>query len=139
VYWVAHHRRRDFSVGLPTVKAIIGDKFIPGWLDYYLAAIGYDAQQTQEPVVPGRRDNLYAPLPGDYGARGEFSHRALNFSFQAWLNRYRAWVALGGLGLAAWWWQGRSIRSLLENGAARSRRASPRSFFRSSFDMPAHR
>src|SRR5690349_12487852 len=87
VYWVAHHRRRDFSVGLPTVKAIVGDKFIPGWLDHYLASIGYDAQQTPQPVDPGRPNNLYQPLPGDYGARGECSHRPLNFSLQAWLNR----------------------------------------------------
>jgi hypothetical protein len=135
VYWVAHHRRRDFSVGLPTVKAIVGNKFIPGWLDHYLAAIGYESQQTQQPVEPGRPDNLYAPLPGDYGARGEFSDQALNFSMQAWLNRYRTWLALGGLGLAAWWWQGRG-RS---NAAPTSMRASTHSFPRSSFDMPVSR
>ena len=134
-YWAAHHPRRDFAVGLPTVKAIIGDKFIPGWLDHYLAAIGYESQQTREPVEPGRPDNLYAPLPGDYGARGEFSDRALNFSVQAWLNRYRGWLALGGLGLAAWWWQGR----LASKGSARTLRSPARSFARSSFDVPVGR
>lgn len=116
VYWAAHHRRREFSIGYPTVQAIIGDKFIPGWLDHYLAAIGYESQQTQEPVRPGRPDNLFAPLPGDYGARGEFSDRALGFSLQAWLNRHRGWLALGGLGLAAWWWQARREAT----GAART-------------------
>ena len=135
VYWVAHHRRRDFSVGLPTVKAIIGDKFIPGWLDHYLAEIGYEAQQTHEPVPRGRPNNLYTPLPGDYGARGTFSHRALNFSLQAWLNRYRGWLAVGGLGLAAWWWQGRSA----SRASAPPMRASPGSLSRSSFDVPAIR
>jgi NADP-dependent 3-hydroxy acid dehydrogenase YdfG len=104
VYWAAHHRRREFSVGFPTVKAIIGDKFIPGLLDHYLASIGYESQQTREPVSPGRPDNLHTPLPGDYGARGEFSDRAVDYSLQAWLNRHRGWLALGGLGLAAWWW-----------------------------------
>ncbi|HKR79419.1 MAG TPA: SDR family oxidoreductase [Nitrospira sp.] len=134
-YWAAHHPRRDFAVGLPTVKAIIGDKFIPGWLDHYLAAIGYESQQTREPVQPGRPDNLYAPLPGDYGARGEFSDRALDFSVQAWLNRYRGWLALGGLGLAAWWWQGR----LASKGSARTLRSPTRFFARSSFDVPVGR
>jgi hypothetical protein len=52
VYWAAHHRRRAFAVGFPTVQAIIGDKFIPGTLDHYLAYIGYESQQTQEPVQP---------------------------------------------------------------------------------------
>lgn len=108
VYWAAHHRRREFAVGYPTVQAIVGDKFIPGLLDHYLARVGYEAQQTQEPVQPDRLDNLYNPMPGDYyGARGEFSDRALDYSIQSWANRYRGWLALGGLGLAAWWWRGR--------------------------------
>ena len=134
-YWAAHHERRDFAVGFPTVKAIVGDKFIPGWLDHYLAAIGYESQQTQEPVQPGRPDNLYAPLPGDYGARGEFSERALDFSMQAWINRYRGWLALGGLGLAAWWWQGRA-RS---QGSPQAFRGGARSFSRSSCDVAVSR
>jgi NADP-dependent 3-hydroxy acid dehydrogenase YdfG len=134
VYWAAHHRRREFSVGYPTVQAIIGDKFIPGLLDHYLASIGYEAQQTQEPVRPGRPDNLYGPLPGDYGARGEFSHRALDYSVQAWLNRYRGWLALAGLGLAGWWWRGRPSR----NGLPILRKSSPM-IVRNSFGVPVAR
>jgi NADP-dependent 3-hydroxy acid dehydrogenase YdfG len=134
VYWVAHHRRREFSVGFPTVKAIIGEKFIPGWLDYYLAAIGYEAQQTQEPVEPGRRDNLYKPLPCDYGARGEFTQRAREYSVQVWLNRYRAWLALGTLGLAGWCWQ--VLRNT--NGAPWRRSSSP-TIARNTFGVPVAR
>jgi NAD(P)-dependent dehydrogenase (short-subunit alcohol dehydrogenase family) len=107
VYWTAHHRRREFTVGSSSVKAIIGDKFIPGILDHYLARVGYDAQQTQEPVQPDRPNNLYEPLPGDYGARGEFSERAYDYSIQSWANRYRGWLTFGGLGLVAWWWRTR--------------------------------
>ena len=135
VYWAAHHRRREFAVGFPTVQAIIGDKFIPGWLDYYLAYIGYESQQTQEAIQPGRRDNLYAPLPGDYGARGEFSHRALEFSVQSWINRYRGWLAVASLGLAAWWWQSRAGR----NSAARAFERSSRGYAHLSFDVPVTR
>jgi len=135
VYWAAHHRRRDFAVGYPTVQAIIGDKFIPGWLYYFLACIGYESQQTHEPVQPGRPDNLYSPLPGDYGARGEFSARALDHSVQAWMNRHRGWLALAGMGLTAWWWQGRS-RS---NDTPRFRPRSASAVSARSFDVPVTR
>lgn len=101
VYWVAHHPRREFTIGMSAVRAIIGDKFIPGLLDRYLAAVGYDAQQTNEPVDPDRPNNLYDPLPGDYGARGRFDDRSVDYSAQAWANRYRGWLALGGLSVAA--------------------------------------
>ena len=84
VYWVAHQSRREFTIGWPAVQAIVGDKCIPGLLDHYLAAMGYDAQQTNESVDPDRPNNLYDPLPGDYGARGRFDYHAINYSVQAW-------------------------------------------------------
>lgn len=105
VYWLAHHPRREFAVGYPTVQAILGDKFFPGMLDHYLAAVGYEAQQTAVPVDPDRPDNLYEPLPGDYGARGRFSEQAHDDSAQVWANKNRSWLAFGGLGVLAWWWR----------------------------------
>ena len=101
VYWVAHHPRREFTIGLSAVQAILGDKFVPGLLDHYLAIVGYEGQQTQEYVDPKRPNNLYAPLPGDYGARGQFDDCAAAYSVQAWGNRHRGWLALAGLSLAA--------------------------------------
>jgi NAD(P)-dependent dehydrogenase (short-subunit alcohol dehydrogenase family) len=100
IHWAAHHRRREVSVGWPTVQAIVGDKFIPGLLDHYLAWVGYHAQQTGEPVSPDRPDNLFKSLPGDYGARGRFGEGARCASIQFWANRQRGWLALAGLGLA---------------------------------------
>lgn len=97
VYWAAHHRRREFSVGTPTVRAILGDKFIPGLLDRYLAWMGYEAQQTDEIVDPGRPHNLYDPLPGDAGAHGRFDETAVTVSAQPWLNRHRGWLGAAGL------------------------------------------
>ena len=135
VYWVAHRRRREFTVGFSAVKAIIGDKFIPGLLDHYLASMGYESQQTQEAVAPGRPDNLYTPLPGDYGARGRFSDRSRDFSLQTWINQYRGWLALSGLGLAAWWWQSRQS----SNGAGRLQQRSTPRFEARSFDVPVLR
>ncbi|HEX2054989.1 MAG TPA: SDR family oxidoreductase [Nitrospiraceae bacterium] len=99
IYWAAHHRRREVSVGWPTVQAILGDKFIPGLLDHYLAWVGYEAQQTPQPVPRDRPNNLFEPLPGDYGAHGPFDHIARQDSFQFWVNRQRGWLALAGLGL----------------------------------------
>lgn len=97
VYWAAHHRRREFAVGYSTVQAILGDKVIPGLLDHYLARVGYEAQQMDEPVDPHRRNNLYEPLPGDHGAHGRFDAASLTFSPQSWINRYRGWLGIAGV------------------------------------------
>ena len=88
------------SVGLPTVVAIQGHKIAPGIADRYLAKTGYESQQTEEPSPPDRPDNLFAPLPGDYGSHGRFDERAKDHSVQFWLNRHRSLVALIGGGLA---------------------------------------
>ena len=97
IVWASRHRRREISVGLPTVKAIVGQKFIPGLLDRYLAWKGYDSQQTTEPVAPDRPNNLFEPLPGDHGAHGRFNEGAYEFSMQFWLNQRRLWLAAAAL------------------------------------------
>lgn len=99
IVWASRHRRREICVGLPTVKAIVGQKFIPGLLDHYLAWKGYEAQQTVEPVASDRPNNLFHPLPGDHGAHGRFDEGAYEFSLQLWLNQRRLW--LGAAALAA--------------------------------------
>jgi NAD(P)-dependent dehydrogenase (short-subunit alcohol dehydrogenase family) len=101
IVWTAAHDRRELSVGASTVKAIIGDKFIPGMLDHYLAWIGYASQQTDQPIDPNRPNNLYDSVPGDYGAHGEFDAGARSASVQVRLNMYRGWLALLGVGVAA--------------------------------------
>src|SRR5688572_446969 len=101
IVWASHHRRRELSVGASTVKAILGDKFIPGTLDHYLAWIGYGAQQTGRRLDPDRPNNLFDSVPGDYEARGEFDARARTHSVQLWLNMYRGWLASLGIGMVA--------------------------------------
>jgi NAD(P)-dependent dehydrogenase (short-subunit alcohol dehydrogenase family) len=100
IYYAAHHDRREMYVGWPTVKAIVGNKVAPGYADHYLAKRGYEAQQTDEPRDPNRRDNLWEPLPGDWGAHGVFDDRANNQSLQLWANTHRGWLVLAGLGVA---------------------------------------
>ncbi len=100
VILAAHHDRREMYVGYPTVEAIIGNKIAPGFADWYLARNGYDAQQTDEPVEPDRRDNLWDPLPGDHGAHGAFSDRASSSSPQLWASKNRRWLSLAGVAVA---------------------------------------
>ena len=100
VYYAARHRRRQIFVGMPTVKAIYADKFIPGMLDHYLARSGFDSQQTNEPESVDRPDNLWQPVPGDFEAHGRFDERSRSASPQVWATLHRPWVAAGA-GVAA--------------------------------------
>lgn len=92
IHWAAHHRRRELWVGGPTVQAITSNRIAPGVLDRYLAATGYDSQQTDQPEDPTRPDNLWSPVPGDHGAHGTFDARATYDSPQLWTATHR-WVA----------------------------------------------
>ena len=76
IVWAARHRRREVNVGLSTRVTIAGDKLAPWLGDLYLARTGFAAQQTDEPVAPGRPDNLFEPVPGDHGVEGPFRDRA---------------------------------------------------------------
>jgi NAD(P)-dependent dehydrogenase (short-subunit alcohol dehydrogenase family) len=87
----ATHRQREYYVGLPTVEAMWGNKFIGGWLDRYLARTNYRAQQTNEPEDPSRPSNLWEPVQGNYGAHGRFNGRAQNRSLQWWATEHIGW------------------------------------------------
>ncbi|HEV7349957.1 SDR family oxidoreductase [Telluribacter sp.] len=96
---VALNPQRELYVGYPTVQAILGNKFVPGLLDKYLGSIGYEGQQTDEPKDPNRKNNLYEPLPGDYGAHGDFDAQSWDFSPQVWAATHKAvvWGALASV------------------------------------------
>jgi NAD(P)-dependent dehydrogenase (short-subunit alcohol dehydrogenase family) len=95
IYFAAHNPRREFCIGLPTVKAIVADKIAPGLLDRYLARTGYDSQQYDGAEDPNRLDNLWHPIPGDRGAHGTFGARSKSWSSQLWASEHRAFLALG--------------------------------------------
>ena len=94
ILWAVDEGRSEVYVGMPTVVAIVGNKIAPRVADRYLAATGYDSQQTDEPVAPDRVDNLWAPVPGDHGAHGRFDDRARPRSWQLWASMHRGWLAL---------------------------------------------
>jgi NAD(P)-dependent dehydrogenase (short-subunit alcohol dehydrogenase family) len=111
IVWAAGHRRRELSVGGPTVAAIWGNKIASGLLDRYLAKTGFDSQQTEKPADPDRRDNLWAPLPGDHGAHGRFAARTTHHNPQTWANEHLG-IAFGlAAGGAALMWSVRRWRS----------------------------
>ena len=99
----ATHPRRELWVGGSTIEAIQAQKLFPGLLDRYLGKTGYDSQQYDGAADPNRPNNLWKPLPGDWGAHGEFDNRAHTRSWQSTLNLNRRWIGLGLLaaGLAA--------------------------------------
>jgi short-subunit dehydrogenase len=101
IYYAAHHpERREYYVGLSTVKAILGNKLATGFADHYLADAGYDSQQLDGSEDPHRPNNLWHPVPGDHGAHGTFDERASSFSMELWLEMNRKWLG-AGLGLLA--------------------------------------
>jgi len=104
VYWAAHHRRREITVGASAIKAIIGDKLAPRAADWYLARTGYASQQiTDMPIDPDRPDNLFEPVPSLAATHGMFDDRAHTRSYQLWATTHRRLITgvLAGAGTVA--------------------------------------
>lgn len=101
IHWAAHTDRREVWVGYPTVQVIAGNRIAPAVGDWYLAKNGFEGQMTDEPVDPNRKDNLFEPVEGDFGAEGEFSDRAKSHSPQLWATKNRGWLALAAGAVAA--------------------------------------
>jgi short-subunit dehydrogenase len=100
IVYAAAHPRRELVVGWPAVKAIYGEKVAPGLLDRILGRIGYDRQQTEEPLPGERAGNLFEPVPGDYSAHGTFDDQARSRSLLFELDRRRGPIVVAA-GLAA--------------------------------------
>jgi NAD(P)-dependent dehydrogenase (short-subunit alcohol dehydrogenase family) len=96
------HPVRELPIGWGAQKLLWGQKLSPRLGDLVLLRNGWKAQHTGEPKPVGSPDNLFAPLPGDRGARGRFSARARPTT--AWTSlRLRRWLlgaAVAGVGLA---------------------------------------
>jgi hypothetical protein len=82
IVFAAEHRRREVWVGMPTVRAIIGDRLMPGVLDRLLGRTGYAAQQRGTPAREDAEDVLFSPAGRDPGVHGSFDHRARRDSVQ---------------------------------------------------------
>ena len=94
--------RREYWVGLPTVKAIVAQKFVPGTLDHYLAKNAYDSQQLMDQWRdPEDPNNLYSYVPGRHSTRGKFDARAKDCSAQITLSMHKNWFVIGAGVIAA--------------------------------------
>jgi short-subunit dehydrogenase len=105
IYHAAHHSRRELLVGMSTKKAIVAQKIAPAFADRYLAKNGFDAQQFDGSADPARPNNLWEPLPGDWGAHGAFDGKASSRSLELWLDLHRRWLLAGAIvsGILGWW------------------------------------
>jgi NAD(P)-dependent dehydrogenase (short-subunit alcohol dehydrogenase family) len=101
IMFAAHARRREVFVGGSTWRAILANKLAPGLLDRYLAHFGYRGQMSSLPAERGRPDNLFAPVPGDFGAHGRVDDRATWYSPMLWLTEHRGQIAMAGVALGA--------------------------------------
>ena len=79
-------RHREIFVGGPTVVAVEGTKFAPGFGDRYLAKNGFDSQMTPDPIAADRQDNLFFPVPGDFAAQGKFNKNGQRIRKTAWVS-----------------------------------------------------
>jgi NAD(P)-dependent dehydrogenase (short-subunit alcohol dehydrogenase family) len=110
IVWAAEHADREIWVGGSTAVAIAGNRIAPRVGDAYLAWTGINAQQTDGPPPPDRRDNLWTPVDDtcDHGAHGDFDARAHEESYELWARMHRGALAAGalvaGVGLAALAW-----------------------------------
>jgi short-subunit dehydrogenase len=93
IVFAASARRREVWVGMPTLKAILANRLVPGLLDRYLAKTGYAGQLTQEAKPAGSPTNLFAPVPGPYGSHGRFDSKSRQASWEFALSRHR-WLGL---------------------------------------------
>lgn len=63
---------RELWLGSASLKAIIGNMFMPGLLDKMMAKQAWSGQMTDEPADPEQPDNLYEPVDGLHRVEGRF-------------------------------------------------------------------
>src|SRR5262249_9180654 len=52
VYRAAMRPEREYWIGWSTLKVILGNMLLPGFLDRYLAHVAFEAQETKLPITP---------------------------------------------------------------------------------------
>ena len=115
IFRAALNPKREYWLGLSTLKVILANMAIPEFLDRYLARNAYTAQETSASVGEERQDNLMAPVDRLHRTRGRFNDEASGevMTVSGPLARTAPFVvaALGGLALG-----------LLASGGAMMRR-----------------
>ena len=92
---VRHDVGREFLVSWSTIKAVVGEKLVPAYIDRDLGRSGYAAEETRTPAEPDRPDNLWHPVSGDFAAHGRFDDRSRASSVELWVAKRKPWLTLG--------------------------------------------
>jgi hypothetical protein len=82
----ALHPQREYWVGWPAAKTIIGSRMLPGFADRLAAKKGFEGQLGR-PGAP-RDGNLFESVAREPGARGRFEDEASERSKQWWLSTH---------------------------------------------------
>lgn len=119
----ADEGRREVWLGWPTVRAIVGNRVAPWYLDRKLASEGYEGQQIDEPEDADRPSNLWEPVDQetDFGAHGVFDHRAQRSTTQFWFSENRNLLLAGGAFLVGAALAGLGDRAVEGDGGRRGR------------------
>jgi hypothetical protein len=120
-----HPERREYYAAWSVVEAIVGNKLVPSFGDYYLARTGYESQQHDGPEDPNRPNNLWKPVPGDHGAHGQFDSRARERSLELLAEMHPRWLlgAAAALGVLAFGFGRRPARGEKSRSTYREREA----------------
>lgn len=110
LYAADHPSRREYWVGGSTVATLLANAVAPGLLDRYLAATGFDSQQTDARRPVDAPANLWSPVDTDrdHGAHGIFDDDATARCPQLWASQHHglvAGVAAAAAGGATWAWR----------------------------------
>lgn len=100
---VVEHPRRQVLLGSRTLAAVWLNRLVPGLLDRFLAHGNVKAQQNPDKDPPGRRTNLWHPLPGDHGAHGSFDDEAHAGTATGWVTKHAplGWASAGAVAATA--------------------------------------
>ena len=109
---LAKHPQRQRMVGIPTLKTVWGNKFLPEYLDRYMAINGFDGQLTDTPEDPDRPNNLWEPINEDRGIHGDFEDSAAHLSIYDQLEEHKKSLGLVGLGFTGAFLLSRIIRKI---------------------------
>lgn len=77
VLWVSKNPQREVWVGVPSWKAILGNKIFPGFLDKYVAKKAWEGQFSGEKANPDSPDNLFETLDDRHSQDGPFTGRTV--------------------------------------------------------------
>jgi NAD(P)-dependent dehydrogenase (short-subunit alcohol dehydrogenase family) len=95
--------RREYWVGWPATKTIIGSRLLPAVADALAARQAFDGQMSNESSPP-RAGNLFEPVPRAAGAEGRFGGETRTSSWQWWLTSHRLATAAALAGAVVLLW-----------------------------------